>query len=95
MQTLNALGFARALARQPDAHKGDSGRVLLIGGAPTMAGALVLAGECWWVRRVYSAELVEGVLGRAGAAAAGAAGTGGEGAEGEGAPLACAGAEEG
>ena len=45
MQTLNALGFARALARQPDAHKGDSGRVLLIGGAPTMAGALVLAGQ--------------------------------------------------
>ncbi len=45
MQTLNALGFARALVRQPDAHKGDSGRVLLIGGAPTMAGALVLAGQ--------------------------------------------------
>ena len=45
MQTLNALGFARALARQPDAHKGDSGRVLLIGGAPSMAGALVLAGQ--------------------------------------------------
>eukprot|EP01036_Dinobryon_divergens_P003275 gene3275-4308_t len=45
MQTLNALGFARALARPSDAHKGDSGRVLLIGGAPSMAGALVLAGQ--------------------------------------------------
>lgn len=45
MQTLNALGFARALARRSDAHKGDAGRVLLIGGAPTMAGALLLAGR--------------------------------------------------
>jgi hydroxyethylthiazole kinase-like uncharacterized protein yjeF len=45
METLNALGLARHLVRQPDAHKGDAGRVLLIGGASTMAGALVLAGQ--------------------------------------------------
>jgi hydroxyethylthiazole kinase-like uncharacterized protein yjeF len=45
MQTLNALGFARVLARRSDAHKGDAGRALLIGGAPSMAGALLLAGQ--------------------------------------------------
>ena len=43
--TLNALPLAHRLLRRPDAHKGDSGKVLLIGGAPTMAGALVLAGR--------------------------------------------------
>jgi len=41
--TLKALPLARRLLRRPDAHKGDSAKVLLIGGAPTMAGALVLA----------------------------------------------------
>ena len=45
MHCLNALGFARHLQRQPEAHKGDSGRVALIGGAPSMAGALLLAGQ--------------------------------------------------
>ena len=45
METLHALGLARQLVRQPDAHKGDAGRVVLIGGAPTMAGALVLSGQ--------------------------------------------------
>jgi ADP-dependent NAD(P)H-hydrate dehydratase len=30
--------------RQPDSHKGDFGRVLLIGGSPGMAGAIGLAG---------------------------------------------------
>ena len=45
MHILNAVGFARQLVRQADAHKGDAGRALLIGGAPTMAGALVLAGQ--------------------------------------------------
>lgn len=45
MITLNALPLARRLLRRPDAHKGESGKVLLIGGAPTMAGALVLAGR--------------------------------------------------
>ena len=43
--TLNALFFTQRLKRKPDAHKGDAGKVLLIGGAPTMAGALVLAGQ--------------------------------------------------
>ncbi len=45
MITLNALPLAHRLLRRPDAHKGDCGKVLLIGGAPTMAGALVLAGR--------------------------------------------------
>ena len=45
MIALDALPLARRLLRRPDAHKGDSGKVLLIGGAPTMAGALVLAGR--------------------------------------------------
>lgn len=39
------LAFARALRRAPTAHKGDAGKVLLVGGAPTMAGALWLAGK--------------------------------------------------
>jgi len=43
--TLNALSLTQRLKRKPDAHKGDAGKVLLIGGAPTMAGALVLAGQ--------------------------------------------------
>ena len=43
MKALAALPLAQRLVRRPDAHKGDSGKVLLIGGAPTMAGALVLA----------------------------------------------------
>ncbi len=45
LHTLNALGFARHLVRRSDAHKGDAGRVVLIGGAPSMAGALLLAGQ--------------------------------------------------
>ena len=45
MKALAALPLARRLVRRPDAHKGDSGKVLLIGGAPTMAGAMVLAGR--------------------------------------------------
>jgi len=45
MIALDALPLARRLVRRPDAHKGDSGKVLLIGGAPSMAGALVLAGR--------------------------------------------------
>ena len=43
--TLNALSLTQRLKRKPNAHKGDAGKVLLIGGAPTMAGALVLAGQ--------------------------------------------------
>jgi hydroxyethylthiazole kinase-like uncharacterized protein yjeF len=45
LHTLNALGFAQQLVRRSDAHKGDAGRVVLIGGAPSMAGALLLAGQ--------------------------------------------------
>src|ERR1700752_580217 len=34
----------RLLPRQPDSHKGDFGRALLIGGSRGMAGAIALAG---------------------------------------------------
>ena len=44
-ETLNALSLTQRLKRKPDAHKGDAGKVLLIGGAATMSGALVLAGQ--------------------------------------------------
>ena len=44
MQTLHALQHVQALRRRPDAHKGDAGKVLLVGGAASMAGALVLSG---------------------------------------------------
>lgn len=45
MKSLSALHLAGRLVRHPAAHKGDAGKVLLIGGAPTMSGALVLAGQ--------------------------------------------------
>lgn len=45
MQTLSALDWASHLRRRPDAHKGDAGKVLIIGGAPSMSGALCLAGQ--------------------------------------------------
>ena len=31
--------------RDPHSHKGDFGRVLIVGGSPGMAGAVVLAGQ--------------------------------------------------
>jgi hydroxyethylthiazole kinase-like uncharacterized protein yjeF len=43
--TLNALQLARRLKRAPAEHKGDAGKVILVGGAPGMAGALLLAGN--------------------------------------------------
>ncbi len=43
MPNLNALALRRRLIRKPDAHKGDAGKVLLIGGAPGMAGAIFLS----------------------------------------------------
>jgi hydroxyethylthiazole kinase-like uncharacterized protein yjeF len=43
MQTLDALQFAHALTRKETAHKGDCGKVLLVGGATSMAGALTLS----------------------------------------------------
>ena len=42
---LDAMSLVQSLRRKPDAHKGDAGKVLLIGGAATMSGALVLAGQ--------------------------------------------------
>jgi hydroxyethylthiazole kinase-like uncharacterized protein yjeF len=42
---LQAFGFIERLKRDPAEHKGQAGRVLLIGGAPGMAGALLLAGN--------------------------------------------------
>lgn len=43
--TLNALKLAKLLKRQPAEHKGNAGKVVLVGGAPGMAGALLLAGN--------------------------------------------------
>jgi NAD(P)H-hydrate epimerase len=46
MERLDEADIARALPRRArDAHKGNFGRVLLIGSAPGMAGAVRLAGE--------------------------------------------------
>jgi len=42
---LNCLNLATRLKRSPAEHKGDAGKAILIGGAPGMAGALVLAGN--------------------------------------------------
>lgn len=42
---LAALGLIKNLKRGASEHKGDAGKVVLIGGAPGMAGALVLAGN--------------------------------------------------
>ncbi len=43
MPNLNALPLRARLIRKSDAHKGDMGKVLLIGGAPGMAGAIFLS----------------------------------------------------
>jgi len=42
---LNALNQATHLKRAPEEHKGNAGKVMLIGGAPGMEGALILAGN--------------------------------------------------
>jgi hydroxyethylthiazole kinase-like uncharacterized protein yjeF len=42
---LDALQLAKYLKRGASEHKGSAGKVLLIGGAPGMAGALLLAGN--------------------------------------------------
>ena len=42
---LQALELIHRLKREPSEHKGDAGKVLLIGGAPGMSGALLLAGS--------------------------------------------------
>lgn len=43
MRDLNAISLLSRLERKPQEHKGDAGKVLLIGGAPGMAGAIVLS----------------------------------------------------
>ena len=42
---LQALELIHRLKRGPSEHKGSAGKVLLIGGAPGMSGALMLAGS--------------------------------------------------
>jgi len=42
---LNTLSLAARLKREPAEHKGNAGRVVLIGGASGMAGALILVGN--------------------------------------------------
>jgi hydroxyethylthiazole kinase-like uncharacterized protein yjeF len=43
-QDLEAKLFAKRLDRKKDAHKGDAGKVLIIGGAHGMSGGLILSG---------------------------------------------------
>jgi len=42
---LRSLELISRLKRAPSEHKGNAGKVLLVGGAPGMAGALLLAGS--------------------------------------------------
>jgi NAD(P)H-hydrate repair Nnr-like enzyme with NAD(P)H-hydrate dehydratase domain len=44
MQILNALHLINHLQRDVSDHKGTSGKLVIIGGANTMAGSIVLAG---------------------------------------------------
>ena len=43
--TLNSLYLLDRLQRKSDEHKGDAGKVLLVGGSEGMAGAIFLAGK--------------------------------------------------
>jgi hydroxyethylthiazole kinase-like uncharacterized protein yjeF len=45
LDALNSLSLVTHLKRGPAEHKGDAGKAILIGGAPGMAGALLLAGR--------------------------------------------------
>ena len=45
LQALSPLGPLMCLKREPSEHKGHAGKAVLIGGAPGMAGALLLAGN--------------------------------------------------
>lgn len=45
LQALSPLGPLMCLKREPAEHKGHAGKAVLIGGAPGMAGALLLAGN--------------------------------------------------
>ena len=42
---LDTFNLVSRLKREPAEHKGNAGKALLIGGAPGMAGALLLAGN--------------------------------------------------
>ena len=42
---LDVLDLVSRLKREPAEHKGSAGKTILIGGAPGMAGALILAGK--------------------------------------------------
>ncbi|MEY4059867.1 MAG: hypothetical protein RL551_1123, partial [Pseudomonadota bacterium] len=42
---LRSLELVTRLKRAPSEHKGNAGKVLLVGGAPGMAGALMLSGS--------------------------------------------------
>lgn len=42
---LHALDLVHRLKREPSEHKGNAGKVLIIGGAPGMSGALLLSGS--------------------------------------------------
>ena len=42
---LDTFNLVSRLKREPAEHKGNAGKTLLIGGAPGMAGALLLAGN--------------------------------------------------
>ena len=44
-KTLDTFELVKLLKRAPAEHKGNAGKVILIGGAPGMAGALLLAGN--------------------------------------------------
>ena len=44
-EPLNALTNIASLKRAPNEHKGSAGKVMLVGGASGMAGALILAGN--------------------------------------------------
>ncbi|BCM24547.1 NAD(P)H-hydrate dehydratase [Methyloradius palustris] len=45
MNAINALPLLGRLKRKPDSHKGDYGKVLIIGGAAGMVGAPLLSGQ--------------------------------------------------
>ena len=69
MKPLEALALAGRLVRHPAAHKGDAGKVVLIGGAPTMSGALVLAGQAalfsgagWIVMLMLDSQSAHGMV---------------------------------
>jgi hydroxyethylthiazole kinase-like uncharacterized protein yjeF len=62
MQAIDVLALRQRLVRDPDAHKGAGGRVLLVGGATGMTGALVLSGlaalysGAGWVELAFLSE---------------------------------------